>query len=75
MLTCSGCTNTWTGVSRAHCSACHTTFGGVASFDRHRYQETCREPSTLGLKLVSGVWVRPAPPMATISSTDTRNAA
>lgn len=31
----------WTGLNRAHCSACHITFGGVASFDRHRAGGRC----------------------------------
>lgn len=35
-ITCSGCDASWTGVSAAHCSACHCTFSSAGLFDRHR---------------------------------------
>lgn len=60
MITCSGCHTLWTGLRKAHCTACHHTFGGVRGFDLHRRENTCREPSTVGMTLVSGVWVRPS---------------
>lgn len=30
------CGHTWTGLSPAHCSACHKTFAAPGLFDRHR---------------------------------------
>ncbi|MBN9740466.1 hypothetical protein DMP23_04990 [Amycolatopsis sp. A1MSW2902] len=72
-LTCGGCPNTWTGVSRAHCSACHRTFGGVVGFDKHRHEGRCRDPLSQGLTLKSGIWVHPAPPMASTASPLTGN--
>lgn len=59
MITCGGCDRTWTGLRRAHCSACHQTFGGITSFDSHRRGDSCRTGASLGLELVSGVWRRP----------------
>lgn len=48
MITCSkGCK--WSGLSRAHCGSCHTTFGGVTSFDRHRRGGMCVKPEDIGL--------------------------
>lgn len=38
-ITCGGCDNTWTGLTYAHCGACHITFAGVGLFDRHRERE------------------------------------
>jgi hypothetical protein len=63
VFTCGKCPNTWTGHNRAHCSNCCITFGGVASFDRHRQAGTkigrkCAPPESLGLKdNGKGVWV------------------
>lgn len=34
--------------SQAHCSACHTTFGGVAAFDAHNVGGRCRPPAEIG---------------------------
>lgn len=49
--TCGGCDNRWGGVSRAHCSGCHRTFTGAATFDQHRRDikgvGTCIDPATL----------------------------
>lgn len=57
-ITCGGCSNIWTGVNRAHCSACHYTFGGMTSFDAHRKGGKCTHPSQLGLTdNGKGVWV------------------
>lgn len=36
LLTCSTCDTKWSGVSRAHCSACHQTFAAFGLFDLHR---------------------------------------
>lgn len=53
----------WTGDNRSHCSACHNTFGGVTTFDNHRYGDfekirKCRLPEKLGLRLNEfGIWV------------------
>ena len=50
-ITCSGCTNTWTGLSKCHCSRCHRTFGGSALFDAHQRLRGevgyCVDPATL----------------------------
>lgn len=52
------CGSSWTGKNRSHCSACHVTFGGVASFDRHRQSIGCVAPEDLGLvDNGNGVWV------------------
>lgn len=59
----------WTGRNRSHCGACHVTFGGVASFDRHRQTtnvitgrsvlgRSCLPPKSLGLvDNGNGIWV------------------
>jgi hypothetical protein len=68
--TCGGCTATWTGTSRCHCSACHRTFAGVRLFDTHRshYGDHghCIDPATLTTKtgepiaiLRDGIWSSP----------------
>jgi hypothetical protein len=48
---CNGCGTTWTGLSRAHCAACHRTFAAAGLFDRHRSTTgdhgTCLNPATL----------------------------
>jgi hypothetical protein len=55
----------WTGQNRSHCGACHVTFGGVASFDKHRrigstIGRKCLKPESLGLTdNGAGVWVAP----------------
>jgi hypothetical protein len=51
-ITCGGCDNTWTGLTRAHCAACHHTFVGIGFFDRHRERESdggahCVDPATI----------------------------
>jgi hypothetical protein len=57
------CGASWTGKNRSHCSACHVTFGGVASFDRHRrigstVGRECLTPQSLGLvDNGSNIWV------------------
>lgn len=61
-LTCGGCDNTWSGLTRAHCSGCHYTFGGVTSFDKHRFvtknNNGCKDPSLLDLtQNHNGIWV------------------
>lgn len=33
---CGGCTVRWTGLSRAHCSACHRTFTSPGIHAKHR---------------------------------------
>lgn len=62
-ITCGGCERTWTGVRRAHCSACHETFNSPSLFDRHRTGHSCRSASTLGLENVAGVWMPPKRPL------------
>jgi hypothetical protein len=69
-ITCGGCTNTWTGLSRCHCSGCHRTFGGVRAFDLHRRPRgrhgSCVDPAILttgaGAPLLiqrNGIWCQP----------------
>lgn len=61
LITCRGCTTTWTGVRRAHCSACHRTFNGAEMFDRHRTGGRCVDPLSWsdGTRLVDGIWTGP----------------
>lgn len=57
------CGSRWTGHNRSHCSACHVTFGGVASFDKHRQigratGKSCQPPQSIGLRNNGNdVWV------------------
>lgn len=68
VITCSGCTAEWTGVSRAHCSGCHHTFTGITAFDRHRDaggddepHGFCHAPDVCGLvEREQGIWGAPA---------------
>lgn len=30
------CGATWTGQQKCHCAACHRTFSGLTTFDKHR---------------------------------------
>jgi hypothetical protein len=46
-MTCNG-TCTQPTPSQAHCGACHTTFGGVSGFDRHRRDGQCLTPAEIG---------------------------
>lgn len=66
---CNGCDKRWSGSSMAHCSACHETFGGVSTFDKHRAGTKdktrrigeCAPPAELGLSLNDhGTWVAPS---------------
>lgn len=60
-LTCGRCPSTWSGLSRAHCSACHLTFTGITAFDRHRSDGGCASPVDLGMVLrEGGIWGAPA---------------
>lgn len=45
--------------SQAHCGACHTTFGGVSGFDRHRRGGECLAPAGLGFVERDRVWRAP----------------
>lgn len=48
--------------TNAHCSACHTTFGGITGFDRHRRGGQCHDPALLEMHRDSrGVWRFAAP--------------
>jgi hypothetical protein len=43
--------------SQAHCTVCHSTFGGVTGFDKHRKDGWCLNPVTLKMALNDrGVW-------------------
>lgn len=48
---CNGCHTHWTGLTRAHCAACHQTFAAPGLFDRHRTTTgdhgTCHNPATI----------------------------
>lgn len=48
------CKKRWSGGRTAHCGVCHITFGGVAGFDAHRRNGTCRTPEETGLALLPG---------------------
>lgn len=43
------CGAEWSGLSAAHCGACHQTFSAVSSFDLHRRNGECRDPAKAGL--------------------------
>ena len=49
------CDAWWTGLSTAHCSACHQTFTTVGAFDKHRTGKHaddtryCLSPDSVGL--------------------------
>lgn len=69
-LTCGGCDNTWTGLSRTHCGACHITLNGIGLFDLHRSQESehglCLDPAAIvgrdgqpRMFLRNGIWSGP----------------
>lgn len=62
-LTCSGCDNTWTGVTRAHCPACHRTYNSAGLFTAHRRDVrgvgTCHAPAA-DMRLIDGIWRGPA---------------
>lgn len=45
--------------AQAHCSVCHTTFGGVSGFDAHRRDGVCADPASLGMECRGEVWRTP----------------
>lgn len=53
---CPRCETTWTGLSRAHCGACHLTFNSVGAFDKHRSNDRCLTPASLKMILTGGLW-------------------
>lgn len=55
-ITTNCCDAWWTGLSAAHCSACHTTFTGVTAFDLHRRDGKCLNPADIGLVLTGRAW-------------------
>jgi hypothetical protein len=57
-VACTGCGQRWYGIDRAHCATCHRTFTTVDFFDRHRVDQECRNPASLGMikHAKSGVW-------------------
>jgi hypothetical protein len=62
-FTCGGCADRWSGLSRAHCGACHRTFNGSGLFDKHRQRGRCVDPAELLLNSgyramyqTDGVW-------------------
>jgi hypothetical protein len=57
-VTCGRCRQRWYGIDRAHCATCHRTFADADFFDRHRVDDDCRNPATLGMikHAKSAVW-------------------
>ena len=57
-INCAGCGIRWYGIDRAHCSACHRTFAAADLFDRHRVDQACLNPVSLGMikHQKTGVW-------------------
>lgn len=46
---CGGCDSHFGGLRTAHCGACHRTFTGITTFDKHRVRHKCIDPATVGL--------------------------
>ncbi|MGH3631247.1 MAG: hypothetical protein ACRDRL_27865 [Sciscionella sp.] len=70
-ITCGRCAAAWTGISRAHCGACHRTFASVSLFDAHRHPHGehggCVDPASLRshgqpLRLTGVMWHGPEDP-------------
>jgi hypothetical protein len=64
------CGNWWTGLTRAHCPACHRTFSSDSAADKHRTgkfeaDRHCADPATVGLvardKPFGTLWGWPTP--------------
>jgi len=58
---CGRCGARWSGLDRAHCTACpaHRTFDDVELYDAHREAGQCLPPSRLGLvRNKGGIWQR-----------------
>lgn len=55
-FSCGGCAQTWTGVRRCHCSACHVTFSSPSAFDAHVKTAGHVDPATVGLVARDGIW-------------------
>lgn len=58
------CGKTWTGMLRAHCSACHRTFNRDSLADKHRRgphgpERHCVDPAELGMVERDGIWYGP----------------
>ena len=50
------CSAWWTGLTAAHCSACHETFTGITAFDLHRRRGKCLWPPDIGLVAANRPW-------------------
>lgn len=70
LISCSGCSNTWTAGGAAHCGGCHRTFSTPSRFDMHRSARgergTCLDPAEVvsasgerQLFLRGGIWRGP----------------
>jgi len=46
------CEAWWAGANTCHCPACHETFSGVVTFDKHRSRGRCLDPRQIGLVLL-----------------------
>ena len=64
------CGSWWTGLSRAHCPACHRTFSCDSAAEKHRIgkfgiDRRCVNPATVGLVAVTKpfgeLWQNPGP--------------
>lgn len=45
------CGAVWGGYRAAHCAACHKTFSGLSTFDKHKPGE-CRDPAECGMVIL-----------------------
>ena len=64
---CVKCREKWSGLRRAHCTACHRTFNSTGGFDDHRKNGKCLDPEDLGMELRDGIWARPMPESAILA--------
>lgn len=54
------CTNGWPSGRKCHCTTCCQTFSCVSNFDKHRENDKCLPPASVGLaKNAHGVWITP----------------
>lgn len=61
MISHGACGKTWTGLRRAHCAACCTTFNSDSAAEKHRVgrpgiDRRCVDPATVGLIAVEQPW-------------------
>ncbi len=61
MITHGACGQSWTGLRRAHCPACHLTFNSDSAAEKHRIgrpgiDRRCLPPADAGLIAVQQPW-------------------